>query len=174
LLPALFVLVSCSNDDDPVAAPQFTCSDSSSGVIDTVFLDCGAAISDTTWRVDVSIGGPSSGTTTLRGVALDLTYDPSSIEWVSEPSYTSPAMPGALVAVALLGGAQGTLVIGIQLPGSSPPAAIEPGSETLLSLQFRRKGSASFAPVPLQIENGAATGASTAINFSSTLALAYQ
>lgn len=173
---ALLPAVGCSNGAEPggAIAPELSCTDG--GTVDplTVRVLCGTAMDATTERVDVVLGGPSSGTTTLRGFNFDLTYNPSKLEFVPATSYSSPMIPGALIVVTLSDGQQGRVVVSVQTVGGLPDKSVGPYLYTILSLSFRCVPGATFGPAPLTMENAEATGASTPIKFASGLALSYQ
>ena len=119
------------------------------------------------------MGGPSAGTTTLRGLNFDVTYDPANLDFVPAGAYTSPLFPNALILVSLENGVPGRLVVSIQQPGSSPNVLVQGGQSAVLTLTFARAAGMSFAPTPLAFENFEATSASAAVGFSSSLALSY-
>ena len=150
------------------------CSDSGAAAANTVILSCGGATSGTTEQVDVVIGGPASGTTSLRGLNFDVTYDPANVQFVPAGSYTSPLFPNALIVVTLANGQQGRLVVSIQLPGGQSDSTVAPGEHSVLTLAFSRVSGITFAPSSLTFENTDATSASAPIAFTSALALSYQ
>jgi len=170
------VLVSCDGGDDTPPPPgvYLDCFDSGPPAANTVVLRCGGAPSTTTSLVNVELGGPSSGTTSFRGFVFDIVYEPARVEFVPNASYTSPAMPGALITVALAGGQQGRLVVALTRLGGEPDYEVGPGSSFLLYLTFQRAPGATFDTAALQFENTQAIGASTSIDFTGTLVFSYE
>jgi hypothetical protein len=175
-IAALMTLASCDSGggNGMVHSAKFTCS--AAGVIaaDTVGVTCGGTTDSITETVDVVVIGTPTGSTTARGFNFDVTYDPSSLEFVPSTSNLSPLFPDALIAVGLFNGTQGRLVVSVQQPGGLPDVTIGAGQQTILALSFRRVSGATFGPTPLTIENADATGASASVTFVSTLKLAYQ
>jgi hypothetical protein len=137
-------------------------------------MTCGGAIDSTTQRVDVMIGGPTTGTTTLRGFSFTITYDSTKVEFVPSGPYTSPLFdPSALVLAALGNGQQGSVVVGIAQVGTVDDVTVSPGQHPVLSLSFRRVAGATFAPTPLMFDMAEATDASATFTFEDGLALGY-
>jgi len=113
-------------------------------------MNCVGAIDSTTEQVNVVMGGPSSGSTTLRGFNFDVTYDPSKLEFVQAASHTSPLFPpSALVLVRLSNGDQGRVVVSIQQVGGVPDVEVGAGQHIVLSLSLRRVAGATSDPTPL-------------------------
>jgi hypothetical protein len=137
-------------------------------------MTCGGATDSATEQVNVSLGGPGSGTTSLRGLNFDVTYDPSKLEFVPAGNPTSALFPNGLVAVALFSNQQGRVVVSIQQPAGSPAVTVGAGQSVVVSLTFRSAPAMTFSPTPLAFENAEVTAASVAISFGSGLALAYQ
>lgn len=154
--------------------PALACTDAGTAGVNTVTMSCGGLIDATTERVDIVIGGPASGTTTLRGLNFDVTYDPTKLQFVPAAVPASPLFPDALVLVALANGQQGRIVAAIQQVGTLPDVAVATGEHAVISLSFRRVGVDTFDPTPLTFERAQATAAVPAITFASGLALAYQ
>ncbi len=174
---ALLYAVGCSSSgtSSPPTSVVFACTDSGNAAPDAVTMSCGAATAATTERVDVIIGGPALGSTTMRGMNFDVVYDPAKLEFVPAGSYSSPLFSAnALVAVGLAGGQQGRLIVSIQEPGTSSDVAVGTGQHLVLSLTFRTVSAATFSPTPVTFENAEASGASATIAFGSALALSYQ
>jgi hypothetical protein len=173
---ALLSSLGCGGGSDsgggPVP-PSLACTDAGTVPPDTVTMSCGGLIDSTTERVDIVIGGPASGTTTLRGINFDVTYDPTKLEFVPEAVPSSPLFPDALVLTVLANGQQGRVVAAIQQVGTLPDVSIAAGEHWVIPLSFRRVAAATFDPTPLTFERTQATGASTAITFTNGLALAY-
>jgi hypothetical protein len=136
-------------------------------------MSCGGPIDGTTEKVNVVIGGPASGTTTLRGLNFDVTYDPAKLEFVPATSYASPLFPRALVLAVLANGQQGRVVAAIQQPGDLAAVSVTTGEHDVISLSFRRVAAATFGPTPLTFDRAQATAALPAISFVSGLALEY-
>ena len=156
--------------------PEIACTDGDEAAANAVTLTCGGATNSTTERVDVVLGGPASGTTTLRGLNFDVIYEPANLEYVPAATDTSPLFsPNALVAVQPYNNELGRLVVSIQEYGSVvAPVSVGTGQHVVLSLSFRRAAGATFGPTPLTLENAEATAALPTIGFGSGLALSYQ
>jgi len=155
---------------------QLSCVDGGAAPANAVTLICGGATNSTTERVDVVLGGPASGTTTLRGLNFDVIYEPANLEYVPAATDTSPLFsPNALVAVRLSDDQPGRVIVSIQEYGSVvAPVSVGAGQHLVLSLSFRRAAGVTFGPTPLTFENAEATSAVPAISFGSALALSYQ
>jgi len=166
---ALLTAFGCSS-----GGAQLGCSDGGAAAANAVNMKCGGATDSTTKQVDVVMGGPASGSTTLRGLNFDVTYVPSNLEFLPAANSTSPLFPGALVAVTLFNGEPGRVVVSIQQTGDLPVVTVGTGQHVVLSLSFRRVPGTTFGPTPLALENAEATTASTAISFAGGLALSYQ
>jgi hypothetical protein len=167
---ALLTAFGCSSGTNPA---QLACSDGGAAA-NAVTMTCGGATNSTTEQVDVVMGGPASGSTTLRGLNFDVTYVTSNLEFVPAASFTSPLFPGALVAVTLFNGQQGRVVVSIQQPGGLPDVAVGADPQVVLSLSFRSVAGVTFGSTALTFANAETTAASTAISFLSGLALSYQ
>jgi hypothetical protein len=173
---ALLASLGCggSSGDGDTTGPALSCSDSGQAGPNTVIMTCGGAIDSTTQRVDVMIGGPTTGTTTLRGFSFTVTYDPTKLEFVPTAPYTSPLFdPSALVLAALGNGQQGSVVVGIAQVGTVDDVTVLPGQHLVLSLSFRRVAGATFDPTPLMFDMAEATDASATVTFEDGLALGY-
>ncbi len=174
---SLVAAVGCSggssNGNNNPSMATLSCTDSGNASANVVTIRCDLTAS-TSERVDVTMGGPASGATTLRGLNFDITYDGLKLQFIPSASYTSPLFPGALIGVALDNGLDGRLVVSIQEPGGSAPVAVGPGQPTVLSLTFQRVAGTTFTPTPLAFDNAEATSASAPITFHSGLTLAYQ
>ena len=172
-LAALLAGLGCSNDSGGGSTgPAFVCADGGNAAGNSVNTNCGGAIDSVTERVDVVLGGPAAGTTTLRGLNFDVTYDPTKLVFVPDASYTSPLFPSALIAVSSPAAGRG--IVGVQRQGADPPISVGPGQYVVLGLTFQRAPGATFAPTPVLFENSDATGESTAITFASGTSIAYQ
>ena len=171
---ALLTAFGCSNDDSGggTTGPAFVCTDGGAAAQNAVNTNCAGAVDPTTEVVDVVIGGTAAGTTTLRGVNFDVTYDPTKLDFVAAGTYTSPLFPSALVAVSL--SSAGRVVVSVQQTGGDPAVTVPSGQSVVLSLTFQRAAGATFGPTPLGIENSEATSPSTPITFASGVALSYQ
>ena len=143
----------------------------------TPALLCGGSADGTIERIDVVIGGPASGSTTLRGLNFDVTYDPTKLEFVSAASDTSDLFPStALLVASLFDDQPGQVVVSIQQAGSDPDVVVPTGQHVAVSLSFRRVAGVTFTPTPLEFDNAEATAASPTIGFPgvSGLAVSYQ
>jgi hypothetical protein len=156
--------------------PELTCSDGGPAAANSVTLRCGGLTASATERVDVVIGGPTFGSTSLSGLSFDAVYDPSKLEFASLTSATSQLFPAnALFDGALANGQPGRVVVSIQQVGGAPDLMVFAGQHVALSLEFRIVAGATFGSTPVQFDpsHSEATDASTAISFSSGLALAH-
>ena len=163
--------------DGGTSSPEIACTDGGAAAANAVALTCGGATNGTTEQVDVVLGGPAAGTTTLRGLNFDVMYDPAKLEYVPAVTDTSPLFsPNALVGVTRFNDQPGQLVVTIQEYGTVVnPVSVVTGQNIVLSLSFRRVAGATFGPTPLEFLNAEATAASPAISFPgvSGLALSY-
>jgi len=166
---ALPMAFGCSSGSDKLG-----CGDEGAAAANAVAMSCGGATDSTTEQVDIVLGGPASGSTTVRGLNFDVTYDPAKVEYVPAASDASALFPSALVAVTLFNGQPGRVVVSIQEFGGLPPVQVGAGQHVVLSLSFRRAAGTTFGPTPLAFENAEATSASPAVNFAAGLALSYQ
>jgi len=173
---ALLAAVGCnsSGGDGGSTMAALACSDGGPAAVNAVTMNCGGASDSSTEVVAVTIGGPAAGSTTLRGLNFDVTYDPSKLEFVHAGNYASSLFPGALIAVAFANGQPGRVLVSIQQTGGAADVGVATGPHMVLSLSFRRAAGATFGPTPLMLENVEATTASAAIAFASSLALSYQ
>jgi len=140
-------------------------------------MTCGAAIAGVIERVDVVMGGPLVGSTTLSGLSFDVVYDPSKLQFVSVSSATSQIFPAtALLVGGLADGQQGRAVVSIHQVGGDPDVTVSTGQHVALSLSFRLSASATFGPTPVEFDpsHSEAADASTTITFGSGLAVAHQ
>ena len=175
---ALVTAFGCSSGSDDgggggTPPPAIVCTDGGAAPANGVTLNCGGAINTTTEQVVVTMGGPASGTTTLRGLNFDVTYDPTKLDYVPAATPQSPLFPDALVAVTLENGVPGILVVSIQQPGTALNVGVGPGPHPVMTLTFSRVTGVSFPPTPLDFDNFEATSASATVGFSSALALSY-
>jgi len=172
---ALLLSFGCGGSDTGSGAtpPALACSDAGAAAANTVIMSCAGAIDGTTEKVNVVIGGPASGTTTLRGLNFDVTYDPAMLEFVLAATPASPLFQDAFVFAVLANGLQGRVVVAIQQPGDLAPVVVAPGEHDVLSLSFRRVPAATFDPTPLTFERAQATAAVPPVAFTSGLALGY-
>ena len=172
---ALLAGFGCSNDSGSGSTgPALSCTDGGNAAANGVNTNCAGAVDSETELVDIVIGGPAAGTTSLRGVNLDLTFDDTKLAFVpSTPSFTSPLFPTALIAVSSPV-ASGRVIVSIQQPGTDPAVTVGPGQHVVMSLMFKRAPAATFTPTPIGIENTDATGASASISFASATMIAYQ
>ena len=171
---ALLSSFGCGGDTGGPIPPALLCSDGGTAGANTVVMSCGGLIDATTERVDIVIGGPGAGTSSLRGLVFDVIYDPAKLEFVPAASLASPLFPDGLVAVELANGQEGEIVVAILQVGTLPDVPVEPGEHTVISFSFRRVGVDTFDPTPLTFVRAQAMVATPAITFASGLALAYQ
>jgi hypothetical protein len=176
---ALLTGVGCSSGGGGGGAtmPALTCSDGGLPGTNTVVMRCGGVTAGSTERVDVVIGGPSFGVTTLRGLNFDVVYDPSMLEFVSMSSAASQLFPAsALASAELENGEQGRVVVAIHQVGGAPDVAVATGQHLALSLSFRVVADATFSPTPVQFDpsSSEATEASATVSFAGDLRLAHQ
>ena len=174
---ALFSSLGCDGGSDGVGfgpiPPTLACTDSGTFGTNNVTMSCGGLLDDTTERVDIVLGGPASGSTSLRGLNFDVIYDPAKLEFVPAADLMSPLFPDALILVALANGEQGRVIVAIQQVGTLPDVTVTAGVHWVFSLSFRRVPAATFDATPLAFEREQATAPSTTITFSDGLALAY-
>ena len=91
---ALLAGLGCSNDDDCAStAPALVCTDGGNAAANGVNTNCGGALDSVTEQVDIVLGGPAAGSTTLRGLNFDVTYDPAKLTFMPAASYTSTLFP---------------------------------------------------------------------------------
>jgi len=175
---ALVASFGCSNGgSDGTTPPALACSDGGAAGADTVTMNCAGPADSTTEQVDIVMGGGATTATTLRGLNFDVTYDPTKLEFVPAATYTSPLFsPNAQIAVALLNGLPGHLVVGIQENGSIvAPVSVAAGQQAVvLSLSFRTAAGVTVAPTPLTFAYAEATSASATVAFTNGLTLSYQ
>lgn len=170
---ALLAGLGCSNDSGGGStAPALVCTDGGNAAVNSVNTNCGGALDSVTEQVDVILGGPAAGTTSLRGLNFDVTYDPTKLTFMPAASYTSPLIPGALIAVS--SPTAGRVIASVQQLGGSPAISVGPGQYVALSLSFQSVSGATYAPTPIGLENTDATAPSTPIGFASGTAIAYQ
>ena len=173
---ALLAGFGCSNDDSGggTTGPALSCVDGGNAAANGVNTNCAGAVDSETELVDIVLGGPGAGTTSLRGVNLDLTFDDAKLTFVpTTPAFTSPLFPNALIAVSSQV-APGRVIVSIQQTGGDPAITVGPGQHVVMSLMFKRAAGATFTPTPIGIENTDATGATAPISFASGTMIAYQ
>jgi hypothetical protein len=175
---ALLTAYGCSSGggDGGTTMLQLTCHDGGAAAANAVALKCGGRIG-VTERVDVVIGGPAAGSTTLSGLNFDVTYDSSKLVFVSASGDTSDLFsPSALVGAAVPDGQPGRVVVSIQQAGGDPDVTVVAGQHVVMSLSFRVAAGATFGATPLAFDasQSEATNPSTAISFASGLTLAHQ
>ena len=175
---ALLAALGCSSGGGvATTTPQLICNDDGAAPANAVTMNCGAVEAGVTERVDVVMGGPATGSTTLSGFNFDVLYDPSKLEFVSVTGETSELFPSsALVLGALQNRQPGRVVVSIHQAGGVPDVAVFPGLHVVLSISFRLVAGATFGPTPVGFDPSAseASGASTTISFNSDLTLAHQ
>lgn len=173
---ALFSSFGCGGGSETAgpAPPALVCSDGGTAGINTVTMACGGLIDATTERVNIVIGGPESGTSSLRGLIFDVTYDPAKLDFVRPASFASPLFPDGLIAMELVNGQPGEIVVAILQVGTLPDVTVASGERLVISLSFRRVGVDTFDPTPLSFVRAQAISAVPAVSFANGLALAYQ
>ena len=73
---ALLTAFGCSNSNDGgTAAPALSCTDGGTAATNTVVLTCGGSADGVSEQIGVVITGPAAGSTSLRGLNFDVTYD---------------------------------------------------------------------------------------------------
>ena len=98
---ALLAGFGCSNDEAPGGTgPALSCTDGGNAAANGVNTSCGGAVDSETEQVNVVMGGPAAGVTTLRGLNFDVVYDEDKLVFVPSATYTSPLFPTALIARA--------------------------------------------------------------------------
>lgn len=161
------------------SSPTIACTDGGAAAANAVTMTCGGATNATTEQINVVIGGPAAGTTSLMGLNFDVTYDPTKVTFVSA---TAPA-GGPFSAGALLAATAFPLdptphvVVAIQQVFGDPPVVINPGQQVvLLNLSFATaSGVTTFAPTPVSFDPSSSEGTppSTALTFGGNLMLSY-
>jgi len=194
ILRSLFVLVfgvallaafGCGggSSDNGSTGPALACTDGGAAAADAVTMTCGGATDSTTEQVNVVMGVPAAGATSLRGLNFDVTYDSTKLTFVSATNYTGGPFPAAalVVATALPNDPTPHVIVSIQQVGTDPDVVIGPGQHVMLHLSFTRTPAATFAPTPLVFD--LATSEVTpptpptvpaVVTFGSALALSYQ
>jgi hypothetical protein len=143
-------------------------------------MTCGGPINATTEQIDVVIGGPASGTTSLRGLNFDVTYDPAKLTFVSATEVAGgPFSANALVAATAFPlDPVPHVVVSIQQVSGDPDVVVNAGQQVvLLHLSFAvASGATTFLDEPLDFDVGRSetTPPNTAISFGSSLVLSYQ
>ena len=178
---ALMTAVGCGGGDGGgTPPPALVCADGGAASANAVTLACGGTTNPTTEQIDVVIGGPTMGTTSLRGLNFDVTYDPAELTFVSATAVSG----GPFSASALLAAMAFPLdpvphvVVSIQQVSGDPDVAIDAGQQVvLLHLTFAIASSATTVPpTPLDFDGAAseATPLAAAVSFGSSLTLSYQ
>ena len=182
---ALLISLGCggSSSDNGSTEPALACTDGGPAAADAVTMTCGGATDSTTEQVNVVMGVPAAGATSLRGLNFDVTYDSTKLTFVSATNYTGGPFPAAalVVATALPNDPTPHVIVSIQQVGTDPDVVIGPGQHVMLHLSFTRTPAATFAPTPLEFD--LATSEVTpptpptvpaVVTFGSALALSYQ
>jgi len=158
-----------------IVPPGYGCTDLGLAGENNVRMTCGGLIDSDTERVDIVLGGPASGSTTLRGLEFSVPYN-HVLEFLPDASYTSPLFgPNAEISVTQPSGVPDFLNISIREPDTIvDPVSVDAGQHTVLSLKFRRRAWQSFGPVYLTFQGALAVSASTPISFSNTVSLYYE
>src|SRR5262245_48645161 len=164
------------NSVDSMIPPGFRCTDLGPAPPNKVVQVCGGLVDSDTERLDIVLGGPLLGGTTLRGVEFGLLYPPSAIELVPEASYSSPLFsPNAVVTVTPNPVLPGLLDVSIHELDTIPePVSVGAGQNIILSLKFRRRAWGDFGNVHALFSGFFAISPSTPIDFSTTVEFQYQ
>src|SRR5262245_57131188 len=174
---ALLAAVGCGGGDDDTSGgtttPSIACTDSGTVPASTVSPTCGSEPNAQTQNVDVVMSGPAAGTTSVRGLNFDLTYDPTKLDFVAAANYTSTLFPNSLIAVGLENGVPGKVIVSIQTTGGDPDVSVGAGEHVALTLSFSRSAGQSFTPTPIGIENAETTPTGLGVTFSSGVAVSY-
>jgi len=177
---ALLLSFGCGGSDTGSGAtpPALACSDAGAAAANTVIMSCAGAIDGTTEKVNVVIGGPASGTTTLRGLNFEVTYDPAKVVFVSATNGEGGIFPpSALVAPkAFPDDPIPHVVLAIQLVMGVPDVVVGAGQHVVMTLTFQGAPGATFAGTPLNfdLEKSEATSPSNPVTFASGLVLSYR
>ena len=145
--------------------PDFLCSGSGLAPPNSVTLRCETLTSNYENGIEIELEGPTSGATALRGLTLDIVWNPEKIHFRDDVPYVSPLMPGAFVGVQLVQGRQGRVTISVVQPGGAPDVRVGPGRSTVLTLHFTRVVTREFDPVAFEMQNATAIDASAPIQF---------
>lgn len=157
--------------------PQLTCTDDGPPAPNEVAMRCGGVAAGVTHRVNVVIGGPEVGSTTLRGLNFDVLYDPSKLEFISVTADMGQLFPSSAFVLGVLHNhLPGRVVVSIHQAGGLPDVAVSAGQRIVLSVSFQRVAGETFGPTPVQFDTSTseATDASTTISFAGGAALAHQ
>jgi hypothetical protein len=180
---ALLAALGCSDSGSSSGTPTnpaFTCADGGAAGANAVTMTCGGLLDSVTEQVNVVIGGPSSGSTNLRGLNFDVTFDSTKLTFVSASlNAAGPFASDALVVASAEPAATPThVVVSIQQTGGNPDVTIASGQQAVvMHLAFAHVGSpATFAGSPLSFDPASSetTPPGTGVTFGSSLALSYQ
>lgn len=186
-LMALPAAIGCSDDEGGggTATPAIACTDGGAAAANAIALTCGGPVDTATEIVDVVIGGPASGATSLRGLNFDVTYDSSKLTFVlATKDAAGPFSFAALLAAsARPADPIPHVIVSIQQVAGDPDVTIAAAQEVvLLRLVFARaQGTAAFAPTPLAFDPGTSEVTPptpptlpAALSFAGNLMLSYQ
>lgn len=183
---ALLTAFGCSNGGSVIVnEPALACVDGGAAAANAVVMNCGGATDSTTERVDVVMGGPAAGSTALRGLNFDVTYDPAYLTFVSATENTGgPFSANALLlAKALPNDPTPRVVVSIQQVSGDPDVVIGAGQQVLmLHLTFTRApGVTTFGATPLNFDVATSEATPpapptlpTVVAFGGALGLSYQ
>ena len=156
---ALLTALGCSSSggDGGTPSPAIVCTNGDAASPGALTLVCGGATSSTTEQVNVVMGGPALGTTTLRGINFDVTFDPLKLQFEaltpSDPSDPNALFPPTAIPLAQLSDTPGRVVVTIQQVGGDPDRVVPAGQYNAFSLSFKRVAGATFGPTPLAFEH---------------------
>jgi len=176
---ALLAAFGCGGGDGGggTTTPTIACSDGGAAAADSITMTCGGATNATTEQINVVIGGPATGTTSLRGLNYDVTYDPSKVTFVSAED-AGPFSAGALLAATAFPlDPTPHVVVSIQQVGGDPDVVVNAGQQlVLMHLSFVvTSGVTAVAPTPVDFDvaNSETTPPTTGVGFGSSLMLSY-
>jgi len=178
---ALLTAFGCGGGGDGgTMSPTIACSVVGAPQPNFVTMTCGGPTNATTEQINVVIVGPTSGTTTLRGLNFDVTYDPAKLAFVSATKDASgPFSAGALVAATAFPlDPVPHVVVSIQQVYGDPDVVINADQQVvLLYLAFTvTSGATTFLDEPLNFDPGRSetTPPTITVSFDSNLMLSYQ
>jgi len=159
---ALLVASGCSSSGSGgggggTTSPAIVCINGDAVSPDALTMSCGGETNSTTEQVNVVMGGPASGTTTLRGLNFDVTFDPSKLQFAgltpNDPADPNALFPSSVTPLATSHTA-GRVVVTIQRFEGDPDRVVSAGQyKNVFSLSFQRVAGATFGPTPLTFDN---------------------
>jgi len=183
---ALLTAFGCGggSDNGGSTTPTIACTDGGAAVADSVTMRCGGATNTTTEQINVVIGGPATGTTSIRGLNFDVTYDPTKVTFVSATNPTGGPFPASalLAATAFPLDLTPHVVVSIQEVFGDSDVVIAAGQQVvLLNLSFATAtGVTTFSPTPVSYDLSASEvtpppppAVPTTVTFGSSLMLSY-